>query len=65
MPNAWSTPLDPSIPPSDKKKGNFTNSRAIIDACRPYHWKDEYPIVNVPLPETAEKAKVLFSWMLE
>ena len=65
MPVAWSTPLDPSIPPSDKKVGNFTNSRAIIDACRPYHWKDEYPIVNVPLPETAEKAKELFSWMLE
>lgn len=65
MPNAWSTPLDPSISPSDKKKGNFTNSRAIIDACRPYHWKDEYPIVNVPLPETAEKTKALFSWMLE
>lgn len=63
--NAWSTPLDPSIPPWEKEKGNFTNSRAIIDACRPFHWKDQYPIVNVPLPETSKKAKELFSWMLE
>jgi UbiD family decarboxylase len=63
--NAWSTPLDPSIPPSRKQEGNYTNSRAIIDACRPFHWKDQYPIVNVPLPETARRTKELFSWMLD
>ena len=63
--NTWSTPLDPSIPPWEKEKGNFTNSRAVIDACRPFHWKDQYPIVNMPMPETAKKTKELFSWMLE
>ena len=63
--NAWSTPLDPSIPSWEKEKGNFTNSRAIIDACRPFHWKDQYPKVNMPKPETAKKAKELFSWMFE
>jgi 4-hydroxy-3-polyprenylbenzoate decarboxylase len=62
---AWSTPLDPSIPPSRKAEGDFTNSRAIIDACRPYHWRDQYPIVNMPLPETAKRTKDLFSWMLD
>jgi 3-polyprenyl-4-hydroxybenzoate decarboxylase len=62
--NAWSTPLDPSIPPERKAQGDFTNSRAIIDACRPYHWKDQYPIVNMPLPETARRTKEMFSWML-
>ena len=62
---AWSTPLDPSIDPERKEKGDFTNSRAIIDACRPFHWKDKYPIVNMPLPETARKTKEMFSWMLD
>ncbi len=39
----WSGPLDPRIPVG--KKG--FNSRAIIDACRPYEWKDEfYPVVE-------------------
>ena len=61
---AWSTPLDPSIPPERKALGDFTNSRAIIDACRPFHWKDQYPIVNMPLPETARRTKEMFSWML-
>jgi 4-hydroxy-3-polyprenylbenzoate decarboxylase len=63
--SAWSTPLDPSIPPWEKEKGNFTNSRAIIDACRPFHWKDQYPTVNMPKPETAARARELFAWMFE
>lgn len=49
---AWSGPLDPVIP---KGKKGF-NSRAIIDACRPYEWKDEFPIVNEPSPEVKKKA---------
>ena len=63
--NAWSTPLDPCISPENKAIGNYTNSRCIIDACRPFHWKDDYPIVNMPLPETAIKTKEMFLWMLQ
>ena len=41
----WSGPLDPII---QKGKKGF-NSRAIIDACRPYEWmKDFPPSVRVP-----------------
>ena len=39
---AWSTPLDPRIAPDARSARNFTNSVAIINACRPYHWKDQY-----------------------
>ncbi len=42
----WSTPLDPVMPPEQKAKGDFTNSRAIMVACRPYHWRNEFPKVN-------------------
>jgi hypothetical protein len=63
--DAWSTPLDPSISPEKKARGEYTNSRAIIDACRPFYWKDKYPIVNMPLPETVRKTKDMFSWMLD
>jgi 3-polyprenyl-4-hydroxybenzoate decarboxylase len=37
----WSGPLDPIIHPS--KKG--FNSRAIIDACRPFEWMKDFPKV--------------------
>jgi 4-hydroxy-3-polyprenylbenzoate decarboxylase len=62
---AWSTPLDPRIPPWEKKAGNMTNSRAIIDACRPFHWRNEFPIVNAPTPEEAKRAREKFGWLLE
>ncbi|MBI3013991.1 MAG: UbiD family decarboxylase [Candidatus Tectomicrobia bacterium] len=38
----WSGPLDPIIP---KGRKGF-NSRAIIDATRPFEWKDEFPPVS-------------------
>ena len=63
--DAWSTPLDPRIPPWEKEKGNMTNSRAIIDACRPYHWRDQYPKVNAPSPEMARKARERFGYLLD
>ena len=36
-----------------RRKGDFTNSRAIIDACRPFHWRDKFPKVNMPSLEAA------------
>jgi UbiD family decarboxylase len=39
---AWSTPLDPRITPDARAQRNFTNSVAVINACQPYHWKDQY-----------------------
>jgi 4-hydroxy-3-polyprenylbenzoate decarboxylase len=48
--NAWSTPLDPRIEPERKAVGDHTNSRAVIDACRPWHWRDKFPAVNAPSP---------------
>ena len=38
---AWSGPLDPIIPPG--KKG--FNSRFVIDATRPWEWRDQFPAV--------------------
>ncbi len=37
----WSGPLDPIVRPG--RKG--FNSRAIIDACRPFEWMNEFPLV--------------------
>ena len=52
----WSGPLDPIIPKSQK---GF-NSRAIIDACRPYEWRDEFPdTVDV---EENLKRQVMEKW---
>ncbi len=62
---AWSTMLDPSIAPDDKDMGNTTNSRAVIDACRPFHWRDKYPKVNMPSDELAAKAREKWGYLLD
>ena len=65
IPSAWSTHLDPRIPPWEKEKGNLTNSRAIIDACRPFHWKDEFPPVNAPSPELARESRDKWGYLCD
>jgi UbiD family decarboxylase len=40
------TNLDPRVEPAAKRAGNAISGRAIIDACRPFHWKDEFPPVS-------------------
>jgi UbiD family decarboxylase len=56
---AWSGPLDSAIKPSEK---GF-NSRALIDATRPWEWRDQFPAVSAPSPEVAKKAREKWGWL--
>jgi len=49
----WSGPLDPITPPGQK---GF-NSRALIDATRPFDWKEQFPPVAVSGPDVLEAAR--------
>lgn len=43
----WSAMTPPLVKPQ-LKAGKFpVSSRAIVDACRPFNWKNEFPLVNV------------------
>lgn len=39
----WSYKIDPRLPKHKKEVGDYTGAVAIIDACKPYHWIDEFP----------------------
>ncbi|MDB5545785.1 MAG: UbiD family decarboxylase [Hyphomicrobiales bacterium] len=41
--NAWSSALDPRIPGEDKMRGQTSHSKMIIDACKPFAWRDRFP----------------------
>lgn len=60
---AWSGPLDPMIRPNDKEKRH--SSRAIIDACRPYEWINEFPPVAESSPEVRKAAEAKWGKMLD
>ena len=62
---AWTSPADPRVTPEQRAAGDITNSRAVIDACRPYHWREQFPMVNAPSAEVARKAREKFGFLLE
>jgi 4-hydroxy-3-polyprenylbenzoate decarboxylase len=39
----WSSRVDARLEPEKIEKGDYTASCAIIDATRPYHWKEHFP----------------------
>jgi UbiD family decarboxylase len=41
-----SSALDPRISPEQKRRGDYTSSRAIINACKPYEWIADFPKTN-------------------
>jgi 4-hydroxy-3-polyprenylbenzoate decarboxylase len=57
---AWSGPLDPAIDPD--RKG--FNSRVVIDATRPWEWRDRFPPAIGPDPEEKQRTRDRWSWIL-
>jgi len=53
--NAWSSALDPRIAPADKDRGVTAHSKAIIEACRPFAWRDQFPTPSALSAEEARK----------
>jgi UbiD family decarboxylase len=41
--NAWSSALDPRIHPDAKLAGASAHSKLIVEACRPFSWRDRFP----------------------
>jgi 4-hydroxy-3-polyprenylbenzoate decarboxylase len=63
--NAWGGPLDPRIHPDNKAEGNYYASRLIIDATRPFNWKDRFPVPIGPSPEYKWKTREKWGYLLK
>ncbi|HEX9443777.1 MAG TPA: UbiD family decarboxylase, partial [Candidatus Binatia bacterium] len=57
----WSGPLDPAI----RREEKGYSSRALIDATRPYEWRDKFPAVSGASPELKAKVKKKWDGFLE
>jgi 4-hydroxy-3-polyprenylbenzoate decarboxylase len=55
--NCWTGNLDPTLSPEKRESGDLTNSRIVIYAVRPFHWKDDYPKVNQFDSDELEKVR--------
>jgi hypothetical protein len=43
---SWTSDLDPRVPPEKREKGDYTSSRMLIDACRPFQWRERFAVAN-------------------
>jgi 4-hydroxy-3-polyprenylbenzoate decarboxylase len=53
----WTGYIDPRLAPDKRDSGDITNSRIIIYAVRPYHWKEDFPKVNTVSVDYAEEVR--------
>ena len=60
--NAWSSPLDPMLGRGAK---TYSNSRAVIDACRPFDRLKTFPKVARATPELLARVRAKFSAALK
>ena len=60
----WDSPADARLSEEKRAKRDFTHSVAIIDACKPYVWRDKFPPANTASPEVVKKAREKYGWLL-
>jgi len=56
---------DPAVPPEKRARGDYTMSRLLINACKPYHWMKNYPPVIVSSPEARRIVQEKFGYLFE
>lgn len=61
----WSTPLDPTISPEKRKQGDYSASRAIILACKPYHWMKDFPPSFKLSIEEQKRVRDKWAWLFK
>lgn len=44
--HSWTSDLDPRLSPEKREKGDYTSGRMLIDACRPFTWRDQFAAPN-------------------
>jgi UbiD family decarboxylase len=58
--DTWTADLDPRLSPAKRASGDLTVGRMLINACKPYSWRDHFPKTNVFSPE--ERRTVESKW---
>ncbi len=57
----WSSALDPI---ATRSGGAYFNSRAVIDACKPFEWKEDFPKEITISPELVDRVRKKFGDLL-
>jgi 4-hydroxy-3-polyprenylbenzoate decarboxylase len=61
VPGYLTSPLDPMLDPDKRARKDYTTAKVFINACRPFHWKNQFPMVNVAGSELRKKVLSKYS----
>jgi 4-hydroxy-3-polyprenylbenzoate decarboxylase len=61
----WGSHLDAALEPERRRQQDLTHSVGIIMACKPYHWKGEFPPSLKLSSEEVERVKTKWSWLFK
>lgn len=61
----WTNRIDPRLDPRKRERGDLTASVAIIDATRPFHWKDEFPATTAMDPELIRETEKKWAHIID
>ena len=61
----WTGHIDPILSPEKRESGDITTSRMIAYAVRPWHWKEEFPAVNMVDRDYAAEVRAKWQERLE
>lgn len=56
----WGMRSDPLLDPEKRARGEITSSKGLIYACKPYHWKDQFPPSLRSSPELLQRVRERF-----
>jgi len=58
--DAWTGDLDPRVAPARRATGDLTVGRMLINACKPFAWRDQFAKTNVF--STDDRKKLQAKW---
>lgn len=64
MRGAWAADLEPRLSPEQRAAGDLTIGRMLIDACKPWSWRDKFPESNVFSPAERQATEAKWSDLL-
>jgi 4-hydroxy-3-polyprenylbenzoate decarboxylase len=63
--DAWTADLDPRVSPSRREAGDLTVGRMLINACKPFAWREQFAKTNVFNAEDRKKLHAKWGELLE
>jgi 4-hydroxy-3-polyprenylbenzoate decarboxylase len=62
--DAWTADLDPRVSPARRAAGDLTVGRMLINACKPFAWRDQFAKTNVFNAEDRKKLQAKWGELL-